>query len=139
MIIPSPLKKGDTIGVVSTARKISPEELKPAIDLFESWGLCVELGKNTFKECHQFAGTDNQRAKDFQEMLENKKIKAIVCARGGYGTIRILDQLDFRPFIKQPKWVVGYSDITVLHSHLNTLNVASIHATMPINIKENTK
>lgn len=139
MIIPKNLEKGDKIGIISTARKISKKEIKTAIDLFSSWGLDVKLGKYLFEEKDQFAGTSKQRAKDFQSMLEDKEIKAIVCARGGYGTLKIIDKIDFKTILKNPKWIVGYSDATVLHSHLNKLKVASIHATMPINFSKNTK
>jgi len=139
MIIPQKLEKGDTIGILSTARKISKKELKTAIDLFSSWGLEVKLGKYLFEEQNQFAGTSKQRIKDFQRMLEDKDIKAIICARGGYGTVKIIDKIEFKTILKHPKWIVGYSDVTVLHSHLNTLKVASLHATMPINFPKNTK
>ncbi|PLX23081.1 MAG: LD-carboxypeptidase [Marinilabiliales bacterium] len=134
MITPVSLKKGDKIGIVAPARKIKKNEIEPAIKIFESWGLKVELGKNIFTEDRQFAGTDKQRAKDLQYMLDNPEIKAIICARGGYGTIRLLPLLDFATFLKSTKWIVGYSDITALHVHLNqNLKVKSIHGIMPIN------
>lgn len=136
MITPPKLKPGDKIGIVAPARKIEFHELNTAIDVFESWGLKVELGKNIFKEYHQFAGTEVQRAEDFQKMLDDHEIKAIFCARGGYGTIKILDLLSFEKFIKNPKWMVGFSDVTVLHAYLNNyLYVKSIHGIMPFNIK----
>ncbi len=139
MIQPNFLKKGDTIGIVSTARKISLEDIQPAIDLLKSWGLNVIIGKTIGLSNYQFAGTDEQRTSDFQNMLDNTTVKAIWCARGGYGTIRIIDSLNFDAFIKNPKWIIGYSDITVLHSHLHQIGVKSIHATMPINVSKNTK
>ena len=133
------LKKKDKIAIVSTARKISREEIALAIETFESWGLEVILGKTIGLEHHQFAGTDQERAADFQEMLDREDIKAIVCARGGYGTIRILDLLNFTGFTSKPKWIVGYSDVTILHAHINTyLGIQTIHATMPINFSNNT-
>lgn len=134
MILPPLLKTGDKVRILAPARKISEDELKPSIFLFESNGLRVNLGKNIFKQYHQFAGTDQERISDFQEALNNPDIKAIFCARGGYGTLRIIDKLDFSLFKKHPKWICGYSDVSVLHSHLHCLGFASLHATMPINI-----
>ncbi len=139
MIIPPKLKKGDTIGIVSTARKISLAELKPAINIIESWGLHIKLGANLFEEDNQFSGDILQRTYDLQSMIDDESIKAVLCARGGYGTVQIIDQIDFSKLIKNPKWIIGYSDVTVLHSHLNTLGVATMHATMPINFLTNTK
>jgi muramoyltetrapeptide carboxypeptidase len=139
MIIPSKLTRGDKIGIISTARKISLEELNPAINTLESWGLEVVLAENLFEEDNQFAGAVKQRTTDLQSMINNDKIKAILCARGGYGTVQIIDNIDFTNLKKNPKWIVGYSDVTVLHSHLHNLGVASMHATMPINFATNTK
>ena len=139
MIIPSKLTRGDKIGIISTARKISLEELSPAINTLESWGLEVVLAENLFEEDNQFAGAVKQRTTDLQSMINNDKIKAILCARGGYGTVQIIDNIDFTNLKKNPKWIVGYSDVTVLHSHLHNLGVASMHATMPINFATNTK
>ena len=139
MIIPPKLKIGDTIGIVSTARKISLAELKPALNIIESWGLQIKLGANLFEEDNQFSGTILQRTSDLQTMIDDDSIKAILCARGGYGTVQIIDQIDFSKLIKNPKWILGYSDVTVLHSHLNTLGVATMHAAMPINFLTNTK
>ncbi|MDP4266437.1 MAG: LD-carboxypeptidase [Bacteroidota bacterium] len=136
MLIPSYLKPGDTIGIISTARKISKSELKPAIKLFEDWGLNVVTGKNIFNSCNQFAGNDEERASDLQDMLDNDDIKAIICARGGYGTVRIVDLINFNNFINKPKWLIGYSDITVLHSHIQNLGVETLHAIMPVNINK---
>lgn len=133
MISPKYLKPGDKIAIVSTARKISKEEIAPAIKKFTDWGLIVVLGDNIFNSFNQFAGTDEERLFDLQQMLDDNSIKAIMCSRGGYGTARIIDKINFEKFKKNPKWVVGYSDITVLHSKINRLNIESIHATMPIN------
>ena len=133
MILPPALKKGDKIGITATARKISHEELQIAIQLFEGVGLQVVLAPNLFAINHQFAGTDQQKADDFNAMLANPEIKAIVCARGGYGTVRMVDLVNWELLKKQPKWVVGYSDVTVLHSHIhNHTKVVSLHATMPL-------
>ena len=134
MKIPPYLKKGDTVAIVCTARKFFPEEAKPAIDLLESWGLKVKLGKTIGLDSCQLGGTDTERAADFQEQLDNDNIKAIWCARGGYGTVRIIDMIDFSKFKKHPKWVMGFSDVTVLHSHINTLNVATLHSIMPFTV-----
>lgn len=137
MTSPPYLIKGDKIGIVASARKISREELKPAMDILTSWGLEVVLGKNLFNEDHQFSGTDNERAEDLQTMLDDTSIKGIIFARGGYGTVRIIDLLRFDTFKKHPKWIIGYSDITVLHSHIHQLGIETIHGTMPINFLKN--
>jgi muramoyltetrapeptide carboxypeptidase len=137
MIIPEKLKIGDKIGIVSTARKITLEELSPAIKLLENWGFEVVFGANLFEENNQFSGTIGQRTADLQSMIDNDAIKAILCARGGYGTVQIIDKIDFSSLKKTPKWIIGYSDVTVLHSHLNNLGIASLHATMPINFANN--
>ena len=139
MIIPEKLKIGDKIGIVSTARKISLVELKDAILTLESWGLKVVLGKNLFKENKQFSGTIEQRTADLQNMINDVEVKAILCARGGYGTVQIIDEIDFSNLKNNSKWIIGYSDVTVLHSHLHKLGFASLHATMPINFKENSR
>lgn len=131
------LQKNDVVAIVATARKISLEEIKPAIILLESWGLKVVIGKTIGQEENQFAGNDLVRTIDFQMMLDDKKIKAIWCARGGYGTVRIIDKLDFTAFKKNPKWIIGYSDITVLHSQIHNLGFETLHATMPVNILKN--
>lgn len=134
MKIPPYLKKGDTVAIVCTARKFFPDEAKPAIDLLESWGLKVKLGKTIGLDSCQLGGSDAERAADFQDQLDNDNIKAIWCARGGYGTVRIIDMIDFSKFKKHPKWVMGFSDVTVLHSHINTLNVATLHSIMPFTV-----
>jgi len=134
---PSFLKPGDTIRIIATARKISAEELAPALQIFAEWGLQVVLGKNVFAQENQFAGNDNQRASDLQEALDDPSCSAIICARGGYGTVRIIDDVSWKGFIEKPKWVIGYSDVSVLHNSLQKLNFASLHATMPINFSSN--
>ncbi|MFN7012888.1 MAG: LD-carboxypeptidase [Bacteroidia bacterium] len=139
MIIPTYLKKGDKIGIVATARKISEAELAPALRIIEEKGLIPVLGKNLLRGYHQFSGTDAERCEDLQNMLDDDSIKAIIVARGGYGTVRIIDSVDFTKFKQHPKWIVGYSDITVLHSHIhNMLSIATLHATMPINFLHDT-
>lgn len=139
MQIPNHIKKGDTIGIVSTARKITEAELQPAILLLEQWGLKWILGKSIGVEEHQFAGDDHVRAKDLQEMMDHSEVKAIWCARGGYGTVRIVDAINFSEFMNHPKWIVGYSDITVLHSHLHQMGIATLHAQMPLDIEKKTE
>ena len=129
---PPYLKQGDTIMIVAPAGFVPDStEIEPGIALAKSWGLEVIVGKNTFKKYNHFAGTDEERQRDLQLALNDKKIKAIWCSRGGYGTVRIIDQLDFTAFEKNPKWVVGYSDITTLHTTIHNLGIATIHATMP--------
>ena len=137
MIIPSYLKKGDSVAIIATARKISKEEIQPAITLFESYGLSVVFGKNLFESHNQYAGTDAQRAEDLQWALNDASIKAIIVARGGYGSVRLIEQIDFTEFKKQPKWLVGYSDVTVLHNAIHNIGVATLHATMPLNFTKN--
>jgi muramoyltetrapeptide carboxypeptidase len=132
MIQPQKLQKGDTVGLLALACKVDFQALIPAIKVLENvWGLKVVLGTSLKSEFHQFAGTDEIRANDFQEMLDNPAIKAIFSARGGYGSSRILDQIDFTQFIQSPKWVVGFSDITAVLCHIHNLNIESLHATMP--------
>ena len=129
---PASIQKGDTVGLLALACKVDFEILRPAIELMENvWGLKVILGKSLTSEYHQFAGDDTVRANDFQEMLNNPEIKAIFSARGGYGSSRLLNSIDFTAFQKQPKWVIGFSDITAVHCHIHTLNIESLHATMP--------
>ena len=134
MITPTYLQKGDTVAIVSTARKNIDDNLKPTIDLLEGWGLTVKLGKTIGLDYYQLAGTDEQRTADFQEQMDNPNIKAIWCVRGGYGTVKIIDNLDFTKFKQNPKWIIGFSDVTVLHGHLNRMGIESLHATMPVAI-----
>jgi len=135
MKIPSSLKKNDKVAIVATARKVRQQELQPAIELLERWGLVPVVGASIGLEENQFAGSDKERAQDLQEQLDNPEIKAIWCAKGGYGTVRILDQLDFTAFQKKSKWVIGYSDVTALHSHIHKLGIASLHAQMCLGVE----
>jgi muramoyltetrapeptide carboxypeptidase len=138
MLRPNHLKLGDSVTIVATARKISLSELEPAISLFKSWGLTVELGPRLLGDFDQFSGTDEERLLDLQSAIDDPSIKAVFFARGGYGTGRLLDQLDLSPLNKTPKWFVGYSDLTAFHLHLFALTgLESIHGTMPINISSN--
>jgi muramoyltetrapeptide carboxypeptidase len=137
MIQPPYLKKGDKIGIAAPARRITFDEVHPSIKLFQKWGMEVVLGTYIFGTENQFAGSDSQRQADFQQMLDDPSIRAIICARGGYGTVRIIDKLDFTGFCRNPKWIVGYSDITVLHAHIHKhFGIETLHSVMPVNIKE---
>lgn len=138
-IIPPSLSTGDTIAIVPTARAINVAELKDGIALVESWGLRVKLGAGIGKKHFQQAGTAQERSMDLQAALDDPDVKAIWCARGGYGTVHLLEHLDLSNIRKDPKWVIGFSDITVLHSALHNLGVASLHAQMPFNIAAKTE
>ena len=138
MITPDILQIGDTVAIVSTAGKVSLKEIQTSIVLLKQWKLRVKLGVTIDAEDNQFAGNDALRVKDFQQMMDDPKVKAIWCARGGYGTVRIIDQLDFSSFMKTPKWIIGYSDVTVLHSHIHNLGVETLHAQMPFEIEDKT-
>tara|TARA_R110002050_G_scaffold150976_3_gene277921 strand:+ start:393 stop:1307 length:915 start_codon:yes stop_codon:yes gene_type:complete len=139
MITPKSLQQGDTVGIISTARKVSKEEIKPAIQFLENWGLKAVLGNSIGAEENQYAGSDDLRAADFQQMLDDPKIKAIWCAKGGYGTVRIIDKIDFSTFKKNPKWIVGYSDMTVLHSHIHNFGIETLHAQIFLGIEKKSK
>lgn len=136
--IPAYLKVGDTIAIVAPAGILKGRQatIQNAKKLAESWGLNVVVGKNIYNQNNHFAGTDAERCQDFQDALDDKKIKAIWAARGGYGSVRILDMLDFTEFKKHPKWVIGYSDITVFHNHIHNLGVETLHAMMPTSLEE---
>ncbi|MBE7177686.1 MAG: LD-carboxypeptidase [Mucilaginibacter polytrichastri] len=139
MIIPPFLKAGDKVAITCPAKKL-PHPIDDAIRLLQSWGLEVILGDTVTSEWHQFAGTDEERAADLQIFLNDPDIKAIFAARGGYGTIRIIDHLDFSHFCEHPKWLIGFSDITVLHSHIQQVcGVATIHGHMPLSVPDGTK
>ncbi len=140
MNIPSlpPLQAGDKVAVVAPAKKTNPTDLRDGIALLRSWGLQVEEATHLYSAHFQFAGTDTQRLSDFQQAISDPSVKAIFCARGGYGTLRILDAIDFSPLHQHPKWIVGYSDITAVHAHLSTqYGLPSLHATMPLNMGNN--
>ncbi|VAW29318.1 Muramoyltetrapeptide carboxypeptidase [hydrothermal vent metagenome] len=138
MSSPPYLKKGDAIGLVAPARRISEQELTTAVEIIESRGYKVVKGKYLFASENQFAGTDEKRAADMQQMIENPEVKAVFAVRGGYGSVRIVDKIDFRPLLKNPKRLAGYSDFTVFHNHLINMEIQSLHATMPLNFADNT-
>ncbi len=130
-IIPPYLKPGDTIGITSPAGYITKEEIQPSILQMESWGFKTRTGDTIGKRDFSFGGTDLERTADLQQMLDDRSVKAIMCARGGYGSVRLIDKLDFTNFVSHPKWLIGFSDITVLHCHLNrNYGIASIHSKM---------
>lgn len=134
MILPPPLRPGDTIAIIPTARAITLDELRPGVSLAESWGLKVRMGSGVGRKRFQQAGTAEERAADLRQALVDPQVKAVWCARGGYGTVHLLEWLDLAELRHQPKWIAGFSDVTVLHSALHGLGVASIHAQMPFNI-----
>jgi muramoyltetrapeptide carboxypeptidase len=129
---PSFLKKNDEVVIIATAKNFDKKELTASITLLKSWGLNVTEGKNLYKKYNQFAGNDQERETDLQEALDNPEIKAIFCARGGYGTARIIDNITYKKFLENPKWIIGFSDVTVLHSAIQKLKVQSIHGIMPL-------
>jgi muramoyltetrapeptide carboxypeptidase len=131
MKIPEYLKPGDKIRIVSPAGKVKKEFVIPAVEWLTQQGFKVELGKHVFADHFQFAGTDKQRLDDLQTALDDAETAAIMCSRGGYGTVRIINQLKCDNFKKYPKWLVGFSDITILHTCINNLGVATIHGVMP--------
>jgi muramoyltetrapeptide carboxypeptidase len=133
---PPYLKKGDKIAITCPAKKL-PAPMTDAVKLLQSWGLEVVLGNTVTASYHQFAGDDDMRAADMQRFIDDDSIKAIIAARGGYGTVRMIDKVDFSRLQQNPKWLVGFSDITLLHSHLlNNYNLQTIHGQMPINIPD---
>jgi muramoyltetrapeptide carboxypeptidase len=135
-ITPPCLKKGDRIAITCPAKKL-PKPMDDAVKLLQSWGLEVVLGETVGASYHQFAGDDELRARDLQKLIDDDSIKAIIAARGGYGTVRIIDHVDFSRLSVNPKWLVGFSDITVLHAHLfANYNLQTIHGQMPVNIPD---
>jgi len=135
MLVPNRLKIGDKVAIISSARAISEREISFAQQLLQSWGLEVVVGQTIGEKYNQFAGTDEQRAMDIQTMLNDSQIRAIFFARGGYGSVRILDKVNWTTLLSDPKWLIGYSDVTaiLMHTYYNQ-NIQSIHAIMPVNI-----
>ncbi|MDO5971948.1 LD-carboxypeptidase [Flavivirga aquimarina] len=138
LIQPPYLKAGDTVAIVapSGVLKNRTKEVQQAKTLLKSWGLHPIVGKHVFNQANHFAGTDDERCEDFQNALDDPKISAIWCARGGYGTVRILDKLDYTKFKQNPKWLIGYSDITALHNQFHNVGVESIHAMMCTSLQD---
>jgi len=130
-IVPPYLKKGDLVAITSPAGYITLEAIMPSIKQVESWGLRVKPGSSIGKRDYTFGGTDLERAADMQQLMDDPEVKAILCARGGYGSVRLIDLLNWEKFTKAPKWIIGFSDVTVIHSHLGrNYGVASIHSKM---------
>ncbi len=129
---PNYLKAGDTIAILAPAGILKNKQdiINDAKKLAESWGLHVLIGEHVFNQNNHFAGKDKERASDFQKALDNSSVKAIWSARGGYGSVRILDNLDYSKFLQNPKWIIGYSDVTAFHSHIHNLGVETMHAMM---------
>lgn len=131
MIIPPYLQKGDTIGIVCPAGFMPAEKAKTCIDVLQQWGFKVKVGKTLGNQFHYFSGTDEERLEDLQQMMDDLDVKAILCGRGGYGLSRMIDHINFKRFIKHPKWIIGFSDITVLHAHIiQHYKIATLHAPM---------
>lgn len=127
------------ISIIAPARKVTLDEMSFAFDYIRSRGHNPVYDERLFDSSHQFAGDDDARAALIQEYLDRDDIDVILCARGGYGTVRIIDKLNFDKFLQKPKWIAGYSDVTVLHAKLQSLGCESLHSTMPINFADNTK
>jgi muramoyltetrapeptide carboxypeptidase len=135
-IQPPFLKKGDKIAITCPAKKL-PAPMTDAVALLQSWGLEVILGETVGASYHQFAGDDDLRANDMQRLIDDDSIKAIIAARGGYGTIRMIDKVDFGRLAVNPKWLIGFSDITLLHTHIySNYNLQTIHGQMPVNVPD---
>ena len=139
LLRPPYLKTGDTIVILCPARKVTLEDMAPAVSIFESWGLKVRLGKTIGLSDNQYGGTDRERLEDFQQAIDDPEVRAVIAARGGYGTVRIADDIDWTGMLSHPKWIVGFSDITYLHVHLNqTLGVQTLHSSVPAFFSKNT-
>ncbi len=135
--LPPYLHAGDKILLIATARSVSEADMLPALHQLRSWGFEIETGPHLYSKYNQFAGTDDERCSDLQWALDHPQAKAIIIARGGYGTMRIIDRISFKGYKKYPKWVAGYSDITALHNSLYNQGFCSIHGTMPVNFTRN--
>src|SRR6266487_5908952 len=130
-LIPAYLQEGDTIGIVCPSGYMPYEKAKTCIATLQQWGFKVKVGKTVGNQFHYFSGTDNERLNDLQQMLDDEEVKAILCGRGGYGLSRIIDDISFKQFKENPKWIIGYSDITILHAQLYTkFKIASLHSPM---------
>lgn len=137
-LFPPHLQKGDTIAIVAPAKAIEKHLVEKAISFFEEQGLHVIVGENCLKQHHYFSGTILERLSDFQSALDNPSVKAIICARGGYGCVQLVDRIQWAAQLREPKWIVGFSDITVLHQRSLSMGVPVIHGSMPLNFEENT-
>lgn len=134
---PINIKKGDTIAIIAPAKAIEKEYIDFAIQIIEENGYRPIVSKHCLGKYNYFSGTIEERTKDLQWAIENEDVKAILCARGGYGCIQIIDKVDWVKFLLKPKWLIGFSDVTVFHQYLSTKKIRSLHATMPLNFKSN--
>jgi muramoyltetrapeptide carboxypeptidase len=139
MNVPQPLVAGDLIYITAPAKAIEKEHVDFAISFFENAGYKVLVSKNCLGQHHYFSGTDEERLEDLQYGIDHPEVKAIVCARGGYGCVRIVDRIQWASMLREPKWMVGFSDVTVFHQHLQRFNLPSIHGSMVLNFKDNTQ
>lgn len=137
MIRPDNLVPGDTIALIAPAKAIEPVLVDQAVALLEKAGFVVLVGQHTKGQFHYFSGTDDERAADLQWAIDHKEVKAIICARGGYGAVRLLDRVQWATLLREPKWILGFSDITNFHLHALELGIESVHCTMPLNFAEN--
>lgn len=137
MIRPANLVPGDTIALIAPAKAIEPVLVDQAVALLEKAGFVVLVGQHTKGQFHYFSGTDDERAADLQWAIDHKEVKAIICARGGYGAVRLLDRVQWATLLREPKWILGFSDITNFHLHALQLDIESVHCTMPLNFAEN--
>lgn len=129
--VPPYLKHGDTIGIICPAGYMPFEKAQTCIQLLQEWGYKVKIGKTLGNKFNYFSGTDKERLADLQEMLDDNEVKAILCARGGYGLSRIIDDINFEAFTQTPKWIIGFSDVTLLHAHIHKqFRIATLHAPM---------
>ncbi|MBN1599714.1 MAG: LD-carboxypeptidase [Bacteroidales bacterium] len=136
-LYPPALQNGDEIRIVAPASVVQKSYIDNTTKVLSELGYNITLGKNVFKINHQFAGNDDERTEDFQNALDDLNVKAIFCARGGYGSIRIINKLNFTVLKEKPKWLVGFSDITAFHSYMNCrLNLPTLHAQMPVNFSD---
>jgi muramoyltetrapeptide carboxypeptidase len=130
-IIPPYLKKGDTIGILCPSGYMPYDKAETCIQVLQQWGYKVKVGNTLGHQFHYFSGTPEERLADLQQMLDDDSVQAILCARGGYGLTHLIDQIDFKKFKRRPKWLIGFSDITIIHAHvLRQLNIATLHAPM---------
>lgn len=136
LMLPTPLKKHDKICIISPSGSILPEYIDGATKLLENWGYSVLQGTHCREEYGRFAGTEAQRIADLQNALDDGSVRAILCSRGGYGLAQIIDKIDFSKFERSPKWLIGFSDITILHSAVNNRDIASIHSIMAKHLTE---
>jgi muramoyltetrapeptide carboxypeptidase len=140
MITPPFLKPGDTIGIAASARKVDASEIEDALKAAKEAGFKTVLADNIYKASHQFSGNDEERASGINQLLKDREVHAIWCARGGYGSVRLLDKIDWKQWAATPKWICGFSDVTAIHLHLQqNLNMASMHSEMMLGFTDNTE